>query len=296
MVVAGSGPLLLAVAAELSRSGARIQLIAEQASWEKIARFGWALARHPHKLLQGLGLKMRLRRVPYRFGCWPVRAEGGDLVRQVTLTDGARSWTVDCDYLACGFNLVPNLELPQLLGCALADGFVRVNPWQETSVPNVFCAGEPTGIGGVDCALVEGEIAGLAASGRQDQACALFKRRQSWHLFRVALHNAFALRPELRHLPTAETIVCRCEDVTRAALQPYQDWTTAKLHTRCGMGACQGRTCGAATQFLLGWRNESIRPPVFPVSLEALAGPSDDLNTTQTHSEPTHNYGPQTGT
>ncbi|MHB1307781.1 MAG: hypothetical protein ACYC23_11935, partial [Limisphaerales bacterium] len=46
----------------------------------------------------------------------------------------------------------------------------------------------------------------------------------------------------------------------------------AKLHTRCGMGPCQGRVCGAATRFLYGWKTDSVRPPIFPVRTDALAG------------------------
>ena len=36
---------------------------------------------------------------------------------RATLTDGRHSWAWDCDVLACGYGLVPNLELPRLLGC-----------------------------------------------------------------------------------------------------------------------------------------------------------------------------------
>jgi NADPH-dependent 2,4-dienoyl-CoA reductase/sulfur reductase-like enzyme len=194
------------------------------------------------------------------------------------LNNGSRFWTEDCDYLACGFHLVPNVELPCLLGCATANGFVRVDEFQLTSVPDVFCAGEPTGIGGADCALVEGQIAGLAAAEACDGARSFFGQRAAWHRFRDSLNRAFALRPELRQLAAPDTIVCRCEDVRRADLHGCDSLRAAKLHTRCGMGACQGRTCGPAVQFLFGWENDSVRPPLFPVRLSSLTNvlsPSD---------------------
>jgi hypothetical protein len=50
------------------------------------------------------------------------------------------------------------------------------------------------------------------------------------------------------------------------------NWRAAKLQTRCGMGACQGRVCGPATQFLFKWNSESVRPPIFPARVESLAG------------------------
>ena len=66
--------------------------------------------------------------------------------------------------------LVPNLELPALLGYRIEDGFVVTENLQRTSAANVFYAGEPTGIGSVDLALLEGRIAGLAAAGRIEEA------------------------------------------------------------------------------------------------------------------------------
>lgn len=272
IVVAGTGPLLLAVASGLRQHGARIVCVAEQAPMTAVARFGFGLLRHPGKLRQGLGVKAGLLGVPYRCGVWPVRADGEGVVQRVTLTDGRRSWTETCDCLAVGFHLVPNLEWPQLLGCAVDHGRVAVDEWQATTVPGVFCAGEPTGVGGADCALVEGQIAGLAAAGQAEAARALFAERARWHRFRKSLGRAFALRPEVRRLADAETIVCRCEDVRHGELAACDGWRAAKLHTRCGMGPCQGRTCGGAVRELFGWEMESVRPPVFPAAVASLMG------------------------
>ena len=85
---------------------------------------------------------------------------------------------------------------------------------------------------------------------------------------RSALHRAFALRDELRTLAQPETIVCRCEDVPLDRMRAHPGWRAAKLQTRCGMGPCQGRICGPAAEFLLGWKQESVRPPILPVRLD----------------------------
>jgi NADPH-dependent 2,4-dienoyl-CoA reductase/sulfur reductase-like enzyme len=270
VVVAGSGPLLLAVADGLSQTGAQVISISEQAPFASVMKFGFGLVAHPAKLLQGARIKLRLLGVPHRHGVWPVRAEGDAQIRCVTLTDGARTWTEACDLLACGFGLVPNVELPLALGCRLNDGVVGVDRWQQTSVANVLCAGEPTGVGGADCALVEGQIAGYAASGQGTKAESLFSERATWHQFRAALADAFALRPELRSLATDETLVCRCEDVPLGRMKQFSGWRDAKLQTRCGMGACQGRVCGAAAKVILGWGMESVRPPVLPARVASL--------------------------
>lgn len=270
VVVCGTGPLLLAVADGLRTHGANIVCLAEQADWGSVLQFGLKLWRHPGKIRQGLELKTRLWNVPMRFGVWPARADGETQVRSVTLTDGRKTWTEICDVLACGFHLVPNVELPLALGCELRGGFVAVDQWQRTTRTDIYCAGEPVGIGGAEVALLEGEIAGRAASGKPSAAEALLAQRNSWQSFCAALAVAYALRPELRSLATNQTVLCRCEDVTFGQVQSYSNWRDAKLLSRCGMGACQGRTCGAATQFLFGWGMTSVRPPVLPVHVKNL--------------------------
>jgi hypothetical protein len=147
---------------------------------------------------------------------------------------------------------------------------VEVNDTQETSVGGVFCAGEPTGIGGLEKALCEGEIAGLVCAGQS--GAHPFKRRDRQLRFARQLDRAFALRPELKELAAPDTFVCRCEDVRRRALDSMFSWREAKVHTRCGMGPCQGRICGPATEFLFGWNAEHARPPVYPARVSTIAG------------------------
>ncbi len=270
VVLAGSGPLLLAVGSGLRAMGATIVSINEQAPWSRLVSFGAGLIGWPEKLAQAARLKWNLRGTPFRCGVWPVRAEGAEQVRSVTLTDGRCQWTEECDLLACGFGLVPNLELPLALGCQLENDFVRVNDFQGSSVTGVYCAGELTGIGGADAALVEGEIAGLAASGHEETAGPLMAKRASWRRFRDVLAATFALREEVTRLATASTTLCRCEDVSFGKMKNFAGWRDAKLQTRCGMGACQGRVCGAAAKVLFGWGMESVRPPVLPARVESL--------------------------
>jgi len=283
IVVAGTGPLLLAVADGLKKHGAEIISINEQAPLSRVLGFGLGLLRHPAKLLQGAQVKLRLAGVPHRSSVWPVRAEGDRRVRSVTLTDGRKTWTETCDVLACGFHLVPNVELPLGLGCSLDGGFVAVDEWQATSVENVFCAGEPTGIGGAEGALAEGQIAGHFAAGRREEARRLFTSRARWHQFRAALAAAYALRPEVKAPAADDTIFCRCEDVTFGHLKSFSSWRAAKLQTRCGMGPCQGRICGTAAKLLFATGPESVRPPFFPARISSLltisTGPATILKT-----------------
>jgi NADPH-dependent 2,4-dienoyl-CoA reductase/sulfur reductase-like enzyme len=276
VVVAGTGPLLPAVAAYLASHGARVAAVCDQAPLNALVRFGLTLARHPGKLAQAVRLKRQLARVPLYAGSWVTRAHGQNTLEAVALARPGRLDTIACDYLACGFHLVPNVELPWLLGCGVAHGFVTVDEFQRTNVAGVFCAGEPTGIGGVELSLIEGEIAGFAAAGREAEARNLFARRRGARRFAAALDAVCELRPELKSLPDAQTIVCRCEDVTFERLRGYTSAREAKLQTRCGMGACQGRSCVPAAQFLFGWNPEPARPPVFPALVQTLTRPAGD--------------------
>lgn len=271
VLVAGTGPLLLAVAAELEERDAHVVGLCEQATFWHMMPVGLHLLRQPGKLLQGARLILASRGVPIMTGSWPVEARGKVKLESVMLQSMGRQREVPCDYLACGFHLVPNLELPMLLGCRIENGFVVTDDFQQTSVSEIGCAGEPTGIGGVERALFEGQIAGFVAARRLDKARRLNRSRPGFRRFVRVLERAFALNPELRSLPQDDTLVCRCEDVPLAAVREHRSWRDAKLLSRCGMGPCQGRVCGAATAFLFGWTQNSVRPPVQPARIASLS-------------------------
>jgi len=271
VMVAGTGPLLMAVAAYLRKHGAEIPVICEQASWRRLALFAGALMSRPSKIIQGMGLKREIGDVPFAANSWPVAAHGRQTLESVDISRGGKRESIVCHYLACGFHLIPNVELQLLLGCRIHAGYVQVDELQRTNVDGVFCAGEPTGIGGLELSIIEGQIAGLAAAGDAANARKLFRQRKKAQSFAATLERTFRLRPELSSLASAETLVCRCEDVPYSRLQGYSSWRAAKLHTRCGMGPCQGRVCGPATQVLFKWNPDSVRPPIFPVRVESLA-------------------------
>jgi len=269
VVVGGTGPLLRAAAAGLRKLGARIAGIAELAPAGRIARFGVRLAAHPGKLAQAAALSAALVRVPIWSRARVVRAHGEAHVTAATVEIAGRARTIDCDLLAVGFGQVPSIELPLLLGCAVADGGVVVDALGATSVPGVYCAGEATGIGGIDKAIAEGEIAGAAAAGRAPHPRLLRRRRRAL-AFAQALAACFPAPRDWAGVVDDDTIVCRCEDVRWRALRDATDVRAAKLHTRAGMGACQGRICGPALAVLRGFPHGTIRPPVAPARLETL--------------------------
>ncbi len=274
VIVAGSGPLLLASAAVLRKHGAMVLGIHEQAATQRVARFVAALAQWPGHAWHAAALRLRLAGVPYRCGEFVMRAEGEDRLRAIVIRTPKGTRRVACDYLATGYGLVPNVELAQLLGCRLeAQGRhtrVSTDASLATSVDHVYAAGEVRGIGGARSAAIEGEMAGLAAVGAHTAAAALRGRQERARRFAALLATHFALNPQIYGLAQADTVICRCEDVRLGALAEYLDARTAKLATRCGMGACQGRLCGAVLAELRGFPPLPAATPLFPARLSTL--------------------------
>lgn len=269
VVVAGSGPLLLPVSASLAGAGADLALVAEQTSLSSLLGYSLSLWRTPAMIAQAIRLRSSFVRTRYASGMWVTQAEGDGCVQSVTVTNGRKTQEIRCDLLCVAFGLVGNTELARLLGCQTRDGTVMVDDEQTTSISGVFCAGEPTGIGGVDLSLVEGAIAGAAAMGRVVSP-ALRRRGKRMRSYAARLEAAFALRPEVSALATPDTVVCRCEDVRMADLDRTWNARQAKLYTRAGMGACQGRICGAALECVMGWWPDSVRPPIQPARLSTM--------------------------
>ena len=311
VVVGGTGPFLLPVAAGLAARGARVAGV-----YEANGPLGWA--RHTSavlpvaaKLTEGAGYAAALarHRVPFRSRRAIVAAHGDGVLEAVTVARLDAEWgivpgserVVECDAAAVGWGFTPQLELPLALGVATrvdADGSLVavVDDHQLTSVPGVFVAGEACGVGGAPLSVVEGEIAGAAAADTAAGAApaapppGLRRRRRALRRFATAMHRVHPVRDGWQGWLREDTLVCRCEEVTagevRAAVGDLgaTDARTAKLLSRAGMGWCQGRVCGYATACLtasardsasvsaLDLQGVSERPIAAPISLGRLAG------------------------
>ncbi|MFF3644189.1 NAD(P)/FAD-dependent oxidoreductase [Streptomyces sp. NPDC002564] len=279
VVVAGSGPLLLAVAASLTAAGAEVPELVEAAGYLGYVRHPGVLAAQPKKLAEAAvhgaalfrhGVRPRLRHAV-------TEAHGTDRVEAVTVSRIDRDWRpvpgtgrrIACDALAVGHGLVPQTDLATALGCATrrtADGThaLALGPLQETSLRGLWAAGETSGIGGAQQAIAEGVLAALAVTARltgrhpapASSLRALRRRLDRMRAFAGVMATVHAPRPGWTRWLTDATDVCRCEEVTagriREAVAEYgaRDARTVKLLTRAGMGWCQGRMCGSAVTCL----------------------------------------------
>ena len=294
VVVAGAGPFLLPVVSSLLRIGAEVAAVVEAAGPAQLA-LGWGAkpwrllkARKKAGELAGYARDLATHRIPYLTGSAVTAAHGTKSVKTVTITRLTTDWaptatkrTIEADAVCVSHGFVPRTELAVAAGCATGnDGAVTIDDRQQTSVPGVYTAGELTGIGGVDLALAEGEIAGTAAAGGVPNSTAV-RERAVFREFAQRLAAAHDIRPGWKSWLDDGTLVCRCEDVTAGELRRTAELTGArglrslKLTTRAGLGICQGRTCGRTVEDLIGNRLErgrSVKRPIAtPVRLGELA-------------------------
>jgi NADPH-dependent 2,4-dienoyl-CoA reductase/sulfur reductase-like enzyme len=277
VVVAGSGPFLLPVAAGLARAGATVVAVAEASRLRPglLARPGVlrGLASSPAKLAEGAAYLSPLlrRRVPLLAG-WAVTAcRGGSQVEEVRLSRLLPGWAgwdrerwVQADTCCVGYGFVPSVELARSLGCeervhaSLPTSAVVVGSDQSTAKQGVFAAGEVTGISGAAAAELEGLLAGRAAarwSGRGDRpepsTASVRRRLARERAFARALERVGGIGAGWTAWLEEGTPVCRCEEspwgkVKQAVQSGAGDLRGVKGLSRAGMGYCQGRVCGPA--------------------------------------------------
>lgn len=270
---AGSHPLQLLAADQLRKAGGTVAAVAFSQPFRRFALKAlgrpWTALTNLPRLMSVLlmGWRLRAAGVPIHFGRAPTAVEGRDRVQGLRLEDGT---VVACDAAAFCFGFLPQSDLPRAMGLvvrpARPGGWKACHDaWMRASRPGAYVAGETTGVKGADAAAAEGALAGLAVAVDMGvlplceavRRAAPVRRARARALRFAALLEAVADPGPLpdRDLP-ADTIVCRCEDVTmgdlRAALAIGADAGGVKLATRCGMGVCQGRNCEHGLLALLG--------------------------------------------
>jgi NADPH-dependent 2,4-dienoyl-CoA reductase/sulfur reductase-like enzyme len=265
VVLAGQGPLLYLVAAQLLRAGAPPAALFETAPPEdylNTIRDVADLWRGRTLLIQGFRLIAALKRagVPIRRGVRGLRAVGRGTLERVAWNDGELA----ADHLFLHEGLVPNVHISLALQLRHEwdDEQLCWRPsldvWGQTSLPTIAIAGDGGGIAGAEAAMLSGRLAALDAAlwlGHIGEA----DRNRRAEPIREALHREKRRQKFLDRLyrpqqsvispVEAEVIACRCEEVSvgqirRAARLDAVGHNQAKAFTRCGMGPCQGRICG----------------------------------------------------
>jgi NADPH-dependent 2,4-dienoyl-CoA reductase/sulfur reductase-like enzyme len=303
VLVGGSGPLQMLVAAELVRHGTEVVALVDTCgALEGVAQSLPALGGLWSRLGDALGSMgiLASHRVPMLFRHAVFRAEGtpGMGVQKVVIgkvdeqgrpaSGTEREYQVDTICVAYGF--IPSIAMTLHLGCEhrydlnLQAFLPEHDQNLQTSVSGVYVAGDVTGAGGKPLAELQGQMAAIAvveklgkmtgeqvAHGRKRLALAVRREKRFaswlWHRYRV--------RSGLMDLVNEDTLLCRCEAVRMGQFSASlknggRDLFGTKLRTRLGMGQCQGRYCIPNAALLIAAHNQE---PVSQLDLPSIRPP-----------------------
>src|SRR5271157_588383 len=309
-LVTGTGPLLLSAAAHLIEAGVEVIGVCETTRLlPRGILYGPTMLGQWHRLQEGAKYLSVMRRgkTPYKTGWSIVAARGKDHVEEAMIAKvdnngtpiPGTEQTVKVDTVVSGYGLIPNTDLARMIGCKLdynsqKGGWVPVrDKTLQTSLPGVYVAGDGAGIGGAENSRLEGRIAGVSAALRtgklSTQQAEEINRKMKPELaqqrrFGRLLGDLFSPKPGLTSLARDETVICRCEELTKkeilaAIAEGGESVIWVKRMTRAGMGLCQGRSCGRLVAQLIAQQTgqdpgqvppDTQRPPERPIRLEIL--------------------------
>lgn len=308
-VLAGSGPLLFLVAAQLARAGVPpLALVETQQPGDRLAA-----ARHlpaalvgARTLAKGAALLAEVRRagIPRFTGATGLRIEGAARAEAVLFRCGGVERRIACRTVLLHHGVVPNTQVTRSLNLAhdwddAQRSFrPRLDRWGRSSQPRIFVAGDGGGIGGAKAAVLSGRLAALELA-RDLDVLSAGDRDLAARPFRLRLGLERAVRPFLDRafppfaealLPDDDTLICRCEEVTAGEIRRHarlgcRGPNQTKAFSRVGMGPCQGRYCGLTVTEILAAEHGvpqaaigayRVRPPLKPVTLAEIASAAED--------------------
>jgi len=302
VVLAGCGPLIWRVAAQLLAAGVAIDALIETTPRRRLGRvlsYAPAFVTSPY-FREGVELTRYVRRrtnvVEYATS---VAVEGDARAERVRYVADGVERVLPVDTLLLHQGVVPDTNLAGAAGCAMRwnDAHAAFEPivdaWGGTTVPLLFVAGDGAGIAGALAAEASGRLTALAvanALGRidgrtRDREAAPHRRALARALRGRGFLDALYRPADAFRRPPGATVACRCEEVTaeaiiEAAAHGCPGPNQAKAFLRCGMGPCQGRMCAlTVTELVAEASGRSpadvgyFRPrmPAVPIALGALA-------------------------
>ncbi|MDC1287519.1 FAD-dependent oxidoreductase [Gammaproteobacteria bacterium] len=303
-VLVGNGPLLLLLAWQYLRAGIKPRAIVDTAQssqrWSALRHFPQAIAASDY-LFKGLKLVTAIRRarVPWLREASDLRAEGGERLTGLKFTSRGKPQHIPTPLLLLHQGVIPSLQVAAAAGCE-----TRWNPlqqcwqpelddWGQSSVENIFVAGDAAGIGGARAAWLGGQLAGLQVAhqlglieaGERDRLAQPVRKARARHLAIRPFLDTWYRVADASLVPHDDALACRCEEVSVGEIRALAAMgcsgpNQAKAFTRCGMGPCQGRFCGSTVEQIFAHETAAdaqqigrfnTRPPLKPVTLGQLA-------------------------
>ncbi|MDP2738747.1 MAG: FAD-dependent oxidoreductase [Pseudorhodobacter sp.] len=249
--------------------------------------------------------------IPVHLGAVILSAEGpvGVTGARLRPLGGGADVTVDCDSICAAIGVLPNIELPAAMGCAL-----RFDAAAGSWLPEIDTAGR-TSLPGVFW-LSDFALGAEALSAALEAVTAAKTVATPAPTAPTVLNQGAYLRQWIAALDASgggSVTLCKCEEITRADFlglapphylnadlrhpqspvtgtgsAPRIQQDLLKRLTRVGMGHCQGKRCRDEAALLLSLRfgigMEEIRPgsyrfPVRPVDLALIATEDDTPDT-----------------
>lgn len=309
-IVTGTGPLLFSAAAHLIAAGVEVVAVCENTRlFPKGIMYIPTMLGQWGRLVEGIKYlsTMIKGKTPYKTGWSVIEAQGKEHVEGAIIAKldnngvpiPGTEKTVLVDTVVCSFGLTPNTDMARMIGCKLEykakkGGWIPVrDETLQTSLDGVYVAGDCGGISGAENSRLEGQIAGTAVSNKtghmsSQKAEEIYNSLKSplsqQRRFGRLLGDLFTTKPGLSSLSRDDTVICRCEEITKKEILAAIDagcesvvWV--KRQTRSGMGMCQGRSCHRQVAHLVAQRTgqkldtllpDTQRPPERPISLEVL--------------------------
>lgn len=286
IVIVGSGPLPLLYAAQVLEVGGSIAAIIEPASQKR--GFGW-ISKIPgawhgrNYLIKGIGYlaKRLFSRVPVFRNAESIQIFGENKVEGIQFQTNQRR-EIHAASILLHDGVVPNVNPAGAAGLNLERSSTQ-DCWVPLSNDNIRVAGDAGGILGAKSAKLSGIAAAHELFGEPVPAwvTSSLDRERQFQSFIDAMYPPIGSAA----LADAQTIICRCEAVTKQKIIDNvaacgSDPNRLKTNLRCGMGPCQGRMCGLSVESILSVANGTskdrvglhrLRNPIVPITIGQLA-------------------------
>ncbi|WP_416799093.1 FAD-dependent oxidoreductase [Ciceribacter azotifigens] len=268
VLLAGNGPLLIAVAAQMAKLGNPPAAIVE--AGDPVRRFaaGVGLCAYPELVTEALAYlrTVHLHRIPWMRAASVASIERRkDRLRALVRDGRGRERVFDVDRIGLHDGIRPNeFGLP-------------LETETDASLPVILRAGDCREALGAKAAIADGrraagEIVRRLSGGSSRPENEIKRLRQAQDVL-TRLFQPVDRADPLMHLPD-ETILCRCESRTAGDLRRLCAGPDApsgrevKHNGRFAMGSCQGRFCADNTAALMA----ALGPDQPPPSPEDLTG------------------------
>lgn len=304
VALAGSGPLIYAVAGHLSKMGVTVSHFLDTTpplgAVKALGLLPRALGR-PGYLLKGVEMLARIWKIAGTVKREVTRycAHGDERLEKISFDCRGRTHKLATQTLLVHEGIIPRsdfarqLHLAHLWEPVQRYWYPRLDPFGRTSKKRIYIAGDGGFVHGAAAAEKKGRLAALdiaadlghVSNGEKAVGIKSVMRGLKREIRpRPFIDKAFSPRSGLYNLDD-ETLVCRCEEVTvakirTAILQGMVLPEAVKSLTRCGMGPCQSRMCGPGFMELVAKETGqaldalsplNIRPPVRNLNAAELA-------------------------